>query len=92
MLALPVGYCLSLPTRYDDLHTAPLLCAGLISYRAYAMTGDVKRLGLYGFGAAAHIIAQAAHQQGKQMYAFTRAGDLRSQRFALSLDAAVLAP
>lgn len=81
-------YCFLLPARYDDLHAAPLLCAGLIGYRAYAMTGDAKRLGLYGFGAAAHIIAQVARQQGKQVYAFTRAGDLRSQQFALSLGAA----
>lgn len=80
-------YCFPLPARYDDLHAAPLLCAGLIGYRAYAMTGDAKRLGLYGFGAAAHIIAQVARQQGKQVYAFTRAGDLRSQQFAFSLGA-----
>lgn len=63
--------------------------AGLIGYRAYAMTSDAKRLGLYGFGAAAHIIAQVARQQGKQVYAFTRAGDLRSQQFTLSLGALV---
>lgn len=80
-------YCFLLPARYDDLHVAPLLCAGLIGYRAYAMIGDAKRLGLYGFGAAAHIIAQVARQQGMQVYAFTRAGDLRSQQFALSLGA-----
>lgn len=80
-------YCFSLPDRYDDIHAAPLLCAGLIGYRAYAMTGEAKRLGLYGFGAAAHIIAQVARQQGRQVYAFTRAGDLRSQQFARSLGA-----
>ncbi|HJW57775.1 MAG TPA: zinc-dependent alcohol dehydrogenase family protein [Burkholderiaceae bacterium] len=81
-------YCFSLPSRYDDLHAAPLLCAGLIGYRAYAMTGNARRLGLYGFGAAAHIIAQVARQQGRRIYAFTRPGDLRSQIFARSLGAA----
>lgn len=80
-------YCFRLPERYDDMHAAPLLCAGLIGYRAYAMTGDAQRLGVYGFGAAAHIIAQVARAQGKQIYAFTRPGDLRSQAFALSLGA-----
>lgn len=85
-------YCFALPPRYDDLHAAPLLCAGLIGYRAYAMANDVAggmhRLGLYGFGAAAHIIAQAARQQGKDVYAFTRPGDVRSQEFARTLGAA----
>ncbi len=80
-------YCFSLPERYDDRHAAPLLCAGLIGYRAYVMTGAAQRLGLYGFGAAAHIIAQVARAQGKEVYAFTRAGDLRSQNFARSLGA-----
>lgn len=80
-------YCFSLPDRYDDRHAAPLLCAGLIGYRAYVMTGAAQRLGLYGFGAAAHIIAQVARAQGKEVYAFTRAGDLRSQNFARSLGA-----
>jgi propanol-preferring alcohol dehydrogenase len=80
-------YCFALPDRYDDAHAAPLLCAGLIGYRAYAMTGPVQRLGLYGFGAAAHIIAQVAHRQGKEIFAFTRPGDIRSQQFALSLGA-----
>lgn len=77
-------YCFRLPERYDDLHAAPLLCAGITGYRAYAMTGDAQRIGLYGFGAAAHIIAQVAHQQGKEIYAFTRPGNIRSQEFALS--------
>jgi alcohol dehydrogenase, propanol-preferring len=81
-------YCFPMPERYDDLHAAPLLCAGLIGYRAYAMTGNARRLGLYGFGAAAHIIAQIACEQGKEVYAFTRPGDLRSQEFARSLGAA----
>jgi alcohol dehydrogenase, propanol-preferring len=80
-------YCFRLPERYDDAHAAPLLCAGLIGYRAYAMTGSARRLGLYGFGAAAHIIAQVARQQGKEVYAFTRPGDTHSQAFALSLGA-----
>jgi alcohol dehydrogenase, propanol-preferring len=81
-------YCFPLPDRYDDLHAAPLLCAGLIGYRAYAMTGDAYRLGLYGFGAAAHIIVQIARHHGKEVFAFTRPGDQRSQAFALSLGAA----
>ncbi len=81
-------YCFSIPDRYDDLHAAPLLCAGLIGYRAYAMTGDAKRIGIYGFGAAAHIIAQVARHQGKKIYAFTRPGDFRSQDFARRLGAA----
>ncbi|HEY0843851.1 MAG TPA: zinc-dependent alcohol dehydrogenase family protein [Noviherbaspirillum sp.] len=81
-------YCFLLPARYDELHAAPLLCAGLIGYRAYAMTDNARRLGLYGFGAAAHIIAQVAQQQGKDIYAFTRPGDVRSQEFARSLGAA----
>ncbi len=80
-------FCFRLPARYDDLHAAPLLCAGLIGYRAYAMVGDAQRIGLYGFGAAAHIIAQLARFQGRQIFAFTRPGDIRSQQFALSLGA-----
>ena len=83
-------YCFALPDRYDDLHAAPLLCAGLIGYRAYAMAdsrpGD--RIGLYGFGAAAHIIAQVAVAQGCSVYAFTRTGDRGSQQFARELGAA----
>lgn len=81
-------YCFPLPERYDDIHAAPLLCAGLIGYRAYAMTGNARRLGLYGFGAAAHIIVQVARAQDKEVYAFTRPGDTRSQEFARSLGAA----
>jgi propanol-preferring alcohol dehydrogenase len=83
-------YCFALTDHYDDLHAAPLLCAGLIGYRAYAMAdshaGD--RIGLYGFGAAAHIVAQIAVAQGRSVYAFTRSGDLRSQQFACDLGAA----
>jgi propanol-preferring alcohol dehydrogenase len=81
-------YCFAIPERYDDLHAAPLLCAGLIGYRAYAMTTDATRIGIYGFGAAAHIIAQVARHQGKEVYAFTRPRDTRSQAFARSLGAA----
>ncbi|WP_092358835.1 zinc-dependent alcohol dehydrogenase family protein [Collimonas sp. OK242] len=81
-------YGFHLPDRYDDAHAAPLLCAGLIGYRAYKMAGDANRIGLYGFGAAAHIIAQLARHQGKEIFAFTRPGDVRSQQFARSLGAA----
>ena len=85
-------YCFSLPDAYDDVHAAPLLCAGLIGYRAYAMTGAAKRLGLYGFGAAAHMVAQLALHQGREVVAFTRAGDLAAQDFARSLGAAWAGP
>ena len=81
-------YCLAIPARYDAAHAAPLLCAGLIGYRAYVMAGTGRRLGLYGFGAAAHLLAQVALAQGREVYAFTRPGDLRTQRFALSLGVA----
>lgn len=82
-------YCFALPERYDDMHTAPLLCAGLIGYRAYRLSGvsGAMRLGLYGFGAAAHIICQIAVAQGQKVYAFVRPGDQQSQRFALQLGA-----
>jgi alcohol dehydrogenase, propanol-preferring len=80
-------YCLRLPESYSDLQVAPLLCAGLIGYRSLAMTGDAERLGLYGFGASAHIIAQVARWQGRRVFAFTRAGDDERQEFALSLGA-----
>ena len=81
-------YCFRLPERYDDVHAAPLLCAGLIGYRAYTMAGDAQRVGLYGFGAAAHIIAQVARHEGREIFAFTRPGDMRSQAFARSLGVA----
>ena len=68
-------YCFALPAALDDVHAAPLLCAGLIGYRALRMAGDARRLGIYGFGAAAHIIAQVALWQGRAVYAFTRPGD-----------------
>jgi propanol-preferring alcohol dehydrogenase len=81
-------YCFPLPEGYSGAQAAPLLCAGLIGYRAYRLAGDgVERLGLYGFGAAAHIIAQVAVHQGKRVYAFTRAGDLQAQDFARRLGA-----
>jgi len=80
-------YCLRIPESYSDLHVAPLLCAGLIGYRALMMTGDGERLGLYGFGASAHIIAQVARWQARRVFAFTRAGDEEGQRFARSLGA-----
>lgn len=81
-------YCFRLPDRYDDIHVAPMLCAGLIGYRAYAMAEGAQRIGLYGFGAAAHIIVQVARHQGREIFAFTRPGDTRSQEFARSLGAA----
>ena len=82
------GYCIALPDQYDDLHAAPLLCAGLIGFRAYSMMQpQAARIGIYGFGAAAHIICQVARYDGREVFAFTRPGDLRSQAFALSLGA-----
>ena len=72
-------FCFPLPDDYPDVQAAPLLCAGLIGYRALGMAGDAARLGLYGFGAAAHIIAQVARHQGREVFAFTRAGDARAQ-------------
>ena len=77
-------FCFRLPNSYGAVDAAPLLCAGLIGYRAYRMTGEnVETLGLYGFGAAAHIIAQVAKYEGKKVYAFTRPGDIAAQVFAL---------
>jgi alcohol dehydrogenase, propanol-preferring len=80
-------FCLPIPSGYPDLQAAPLLCAGLIGYRALRMTGDAERLGLYGFGAAAHIICQVARHEGRRVFAFTRAADDPSARFALELGA-----
>ena len=79
------AFCFPLPAGYGDLDVAPLLCAGLIGHRGLRMTGDAARLGLYGFGASAHIVAQVAVWQGRRVFAFTRAGDHASQAFALSL-------
>jgi propanol-preferring alcohol dehydrogenase len=78
-------FALALPEGFSDLETAPLLCAGLIGYRALRMTGDAQRLGLYGFGSSAHIICQAAIYQGRRVFAFTRADDEATQAFAREL-------
>ena len=80
-------FCLRLPNNCDDAHAAPLLCAGLIGYRALRFAGDAQRLGIYGFGAAAHIIAQIAVAQGRRVYAFTRPDDGKTQQFARELGA-----
>ena len=80
-------YCFALPDGYNDTEAAPLLCAGLIGYRALAMAGDARRIGIYGFGAAAHIVAQVARFQGRRVYAFTRPGDVEAQNFARELGA-----
>jgi propanol-preferring alcohol dehydrogenase len=85
--AAHAAFCLALPDAYGDAEVAPLLCAGLIGYRALVMAGDAQRLGLYGIGSAAHIIAQVAVHQGRSVYAFTRSGDVASQAFARSLGA-----
>ncbi len=78
-------FCFPIPESYPDIQAAPLLCAGLIGYRSLRMAGDAKRIGFYGFGAAAHIIAQVAKYQNREVYAFTRRGDTRGQEFALKL-------
>src|SRR5437870_1355157 len=80
-------YCFPVPDSYDDLQAAPLLCAGLIGYRTLRFAGDAERIGLYGFGAAAHLIAQVAVHQGRRVFAFTRPGDAEGQRFARELGA-----
>jgi propanol-preferring alcohol dehydrogenase len=80
-------FCLRLPEEYSDLEAAPLLCAGLIGNRSLRAAGEARRLGLYGFGAAAHIVAQVARHEGRRVFAFTRPGDETGQRFALSLGA-----
>jgi len=82
------AYCFELPERYDDLQAAPLLCAGLIGYRAYRLVEAAGTIGLYGFGAAAHILAQVARHRGQRLYAFTRPGDVTAQAFARELGAA----
>jgi alcohol dehydrogenase, propanol-preferring len=80
-------FCFELPNGYADLDVAPLLCSGLIGYRALTFTGDAEVLGLYGFGASAHIIVQVALHQGRRVFAFTRAGDVEGQAFARELGA-----
>jgi propanol-preferring alcohol dehydrogenase len=85
-------FCFHLPARYDDHHSAPLLCAGLIGYRAYRMAGPGARVGIYGFGAAAHVITQVAMHQGRQVYAFVTPGDDQALRFARSVGATWAGP
>ena len=80
-------YCFAIPEFYSDPEAAPLLCAGLIGYRSLVKAGNGKRLGLYGFGAAAHIVAQVGKYQQREIYAFTRCGDTEAQKFALDLGA-----
>ena len=82
-------YCFELPPSIDDTHAAPLLCAGLIGYRSWRFARDAHRLGIYGFGAAAHIVAQVARWHGQEIYAFTRPGDVHAQQFAAELGASV---
>ncbi|HEX9661866.1 MAG TPA: alcohol dehydrogenase catalytic domain-containing protein, partial [Candidatus Binatia bacterium] len=80
-------YCFLIPESYSDAEAAPLLCAGLIGYRSLVKAGEGKRLGIYGFGAAAHIVAQVGRYQKREIYAFTRPGDEAAKRFALGLGA-----
>jgi alcohol dehydrogenase, propanol-preferring len=85
-------FCFPIPAGYPDLQAAPLLCAGLIGYRSLRMAGDGERLGLYGFGAAAHIICQVARHEGRRVFAFTRRGDPDGERFARELGAVWAGP
>lgn len=80
-------FCLTIPDTYDDVHAAPLLCAGLIGFRCLRKTGDATRVGIYGFGAAAHIIAQVARHQNRKIFAFSRPGDREAQKFASRMGA-----
>jgi alcohol dehydrogenase, propanol-preferring len=80
-------FCFPIPAAYDDEHAAPLLCAGLIGYRAYRMAGPGRRIGIYGFGAAAHLITQVAVHQGREVYAFVTPGDHRALEFAREVGA-----
>jgi alcohol dehydrogenase, propanol-preferring len=80
-------FCFHLPDRYNDVEVAPLLCAGLIGYRSYRKTGDARRLGIYGFGNAAHLIAQIALYEGRDLFVFTRPGDMETQQSAKALGA-----
>jgi propanol-preferring alcohol dehydrogenase len=81
-------YCFRIPAGYDDVAAAPLMCAGLIGYRTLRLAGDPRRVGIYGFGAAAHIVAQVARHEGREVFAFTRPGDAEGAAFARSLGAA----
>jgi alcohol dehydrogenase, propanol-preferring len=92
MVAADERFVFRIPERYTDLEAAPLMCAGLIGYRSYRFAGDARRIGLYGFGAAAHIIAQVAVAEGREIYAFTSPGDQRAQGFARSLGAVWAGP
>jgi propanol-preferring alcohol dehydrogenase len=87
LVAADERFCFPIPEGYDDLQAAPLLCAGLIGYRSLRLAGDAERLGLYGFGASAHIVAQVARFQGRRVFAFTSPGDLEAQSFARELGA-----
>ncbi len=87
-VACDARFCFPIPEAFYDVGGAPLLCAGLIGYRALRMAGDARRLGIYGFGAAAHIVAQVARWEGRELFAFTRRGDAQAQSFARSLGAA----
>jgi alcohol dehydrogenase, propanol-preferring len=80
-------YSFPIPEGYPDLQAAPLLCAGLIGFRAYRMTGEARRIGIYGFGAAAHVLTQVAVSEGREVFAFTRAGDVEAQRFGREMGA-----
>ena len=80
-------FCLPIPERYGDAEAAPLLCAGLIGYRSYSFAGDARSIGIYGFGGAAHLLAQVARAEGRRVFAFTRPGDSAGQRFALECGA-----
>jgi len=86
-LVADARFCFALPDGFDDEHAAPLLCAGLIGYRALLKAGDARRLGIYGFGAAAHIVTQLARYESREVFAFTRSGDNVAQSFALQLGA-----
>ena len=88
LMLADAAHTFALPDAYDDVHAAPLLCAGLIGYRALRFAGDAQLIGIYGFGAAAHLIAQLALWQGRRVFAFTRPGDVDSQDFALSIGCA----
>jgi propanol-preferring alcohol dehydrogenase len=81
-------YCFAIPARYDDAEAAPLLCAGLIGYRAWRAAGEAQTLGLYGFGASAHLLVQLATARGRRVFAFTRPADAGAQQFAIGLGAA----
>jgi len=86
-MVVDARYCFPLGGTLDDAHAAPLLCAGLIGYRSLRLAGDAERVGLYGFGAAAHIVVQVARHEGREVYAFVRPGDATARRFAESLGA-----